>query len=232
MGKLKKEKSILGQISVLSHRLVLVLVVPIIISLVLMLVYAWKYHSSILRMETITSLKNVVSVQIPGTVWNIVSGRETFAGSNIYVTISSVEETIETISSQTGEENRLSLIVAERTMGTLENYVDRIRDNFEAQLPVVQSEEQLEEVRDVANLVASMLEEYISGEITSTARMSVSMRIIVICTAAFEVLTVIVALIIRNRAVRTTALSVRQPIERLEEAAKSIAGGSLEGRIA
>ena len=232
MGKLKKEKSILGQISVLSHRLVLVLVVPIIISLVLMLIYAWKYHSSIVRMETITSLKNVVSVQIPGTVWNIVSGRETFAGSNIYVTIREVKDTIETITLQTGEENRLSLIVAERTMQTLENYVDRIRDNFEAQLPVVQSEEQLEEVRDVAQLVASMLEEYISQEITSTAKMSVSMRIIVICTAVFELLTVIIALIIRNRVVRTTALSVRQPIERLEEAAKAIAGGSLEGRIA
>ena len=45
MGKIKKEKSILGQISNLSHKLVTMLVVPIVISLVLMLFYAGKYHS-------------------------------------------------------------------------------------------------------------------------------------------------------------------------------------------
>ncbi|MBP5454294.1 MAG: hypothetical protein J6Y09_06755 [Lachnospiraceae bacterium] len=47
VGKVKKEKSILGQISDLSHRLVLMLVFPIVISLLLMLFYAAKYHSSI-----------------------------------------------------------------------------------------------------------------------------------------------------------------------------------------
>ena len=61
MERVKKEMSILGRINDLSHKLVLMLVFPIIISLVLMLFYAWKYHSSIVRMETITNLKTVVA---------------------------------------------------------------------------------------------------------------------------------------------------------------------------
>ncbi len=232
MEKIKKEKSILGRISDLSHKLVLMLVVPIIISLVLMLVYAYKYHNAIVRMETITSLKTVVTEDIPGSAWNIVSGRETFPESNIYLKIKNVNETIDLITEQTGAENRLSLIVASRTMQTLQNYVDQIRDNIDAQVPVVENEAVLTEVRGVASLVDSMLNDYIAQEITSAARMSGSLMLGVIITAAVEVLIVIMAMIVRNRAVMATEKSVRAPIERLEEVAAKIAEGSLDARIA
>jgi len=231
MERIKKEKSILGQISDLSHKLVIMLVIPIIISLVLMLVYAAKYHSAIVRMETITSLKTVVTEDIPGSAWNIVSGRESFPESNIYGKIKNVNETIDLITEQTGEENRLSLIVASRTMQTLQNYVDMIRDNIDAEVPVVENEEVLKEVRSCAVLVDSMLNDYIAQEINSSAKMSVSLMIGVIITAIFEVLIVIMAMFVRNRSVMATEMSIKQPIERLEEAAARIAEGSLDERI-
>ena len=231
MEKIKKEKSILGQISDLSHKLVFMLAIPIIISLVLMLVYAVKYHSAIVRMETITSLKTVVTEEIPGSAWNIVSGRQSFPESNIYGRIKSVNETIDTITERTGAENRLSLIVAGRTMQTLQNYVDLIRDNMEADVPVVESEEALKEIRSCAALVDSMLNDYIAQEITTSARMSVSLMIVVIITAFFEVLIVALALLVRNRSVMQTEDSIRRPIERLEEVAGKIAEGDLDARI-
>ncbi len=231
MERANKEKSILGRINDLSHRLVLMLVFPIIISLVLMLFYAYKYHSSIKRMETIANLKTVVAEDIPGAAWNIVSGRESFAESKIYVMIKDVDDTIERISEQTSEENRLSLMVAGRTMETLENYVDRIRDNIYDQVPVVENEAVLVEVRDVAALVDSMLNEYIAQEIESSAKMSVSLLLVIIITAAAEVLIVIAALWVRNRSVKRTALFVRQPIERLEEVTALLAEGTLDARL-
>ena len=232
MAKIRQEKSILGQISDLSHRLVTVLVVPIILSLCLMLFYAWQYDSAIARMETIASLKSVVSEEIPGKAFNIVSGRETLRESRIYETVHSVEKTIEAITDQTGQENRLSLIVANRTMQTLENYIDRIRDNLEAEVPVVENEAVLSEVRDVAELVESMLNDYITQEISSAANMSVSLRLVIFLTAGLEVLVVIGAVWFRNRSVKQTAASVRLPIEQLEEAAENIAQGSLEAKLA
>ncbi|MBP3265525.1 MAG: HAMP domain-containing protein, partial [Clostridiales bacterium] len=232
MEKIKKEKSILGRISDLSHKLVFMLVIPIIMSLVLMLVYAYKYHNSIVRMETITSLKTVVAEEIPLSAWNIVSGRETIPESNIYGKIRDINETIEAITEQTGSENRLSLIVASRTMQTLQNYVDMIRDNMENDVPVIESEAILTEVRDVASLVDSMLNDYIAQEITSTAKMSESLMLGIIITAIMEALVVVMSLWVRNRAVMATEKSVREPIERLEEVAAKIAEGSLDARIA
>ena len=65
MDRIKKEKSILGAINDVSHRLVLILVFPIVISLFLMLFYAYEYYNAIHRMGEITSLKTVVSDDIP-----------------------------------------------------------------------------------------------------------------------------------------------------------------------
>ncbi len=231
MERVKKEKSILGQINYLSHRLVLMLVFPIIISLVLMLFYAWKYHSAIVRMETITSLKKVVAEDIPGSAWNVVSGQDTIQSSYVYPKIHQVKNTIETITERAGEENRLSLIVAGRTMETLENYVDHVRDNVENQVPVVKNEEILEEIRNVAALVDSMLNEYVAQEITSTARMSLSLGVVIMATAAAELLIVVAAWWFRNRSVKSTAQFVRQPIERLEEVAARLAEGTLDARL-
>lgn len=231
MEKVKKEKSILGAINDLSHRLVLMLVFPIVISLVLMLLYAWKYHNAIKRMEEITELKTVVADEIPEKAWNIVSGKESFPGSDIYLRIKEVKVTIEDVTARTGEKNRLSLIVAGRTMETLENYVDKIRDNVNAEVPVVENEAVLAEVRNVSALVDSMLNEYIALEITSTAKMSKSLSLIIIITAVVEVLIIILSAWVRNVSMKSTSDMVRRPIEKLEKVTEDLAEGTLDARI-
>ena len=231
MSERRKEKSIIGKFDSVTRRLVILLIIPIIISFVTMLVYMERYHSSIVRIETISSLKSVVADEIPEMAWNVVSGRDTFVGSRVYPTIRSVYETISNVSEKTNEENRLSLMVAERTMHTLEGYVIQIRDNIEAQVPVIENETVIEEVRSVADLVASMLNEYIAAEIDTTAQMSVTLRIIIIITAVGEGVVVVLAGILRKRAMKKTGDFVRQPIERLEAVAEKLAEGTLDARI-
>ena len=231
MAKIRKEKSIIGKIDSMSQRLVIMLVFPIFVSLVLMLVYAGRYHNAIKRMETIASLKTVVSEDIPGNVWDIVSGRETVAESKVYATIHEVHETISEIMEGADDEDRLSLVVADRTMQTLENYVNQIRDNIDAGRPVVDNEEILNEVRDVANLVDSMLNEYIAREIDSTARRSSILRLMILITAILEGIVVILAWFLRNKSMKNTAAFVRRPIDRLEEVTAKLAEGTLDARL-
>ncbi len=226
-----KEKSIIGRINDMSHRLMVMLLAPIILSLVLMLFYAGKYDQAIIRMETIASLKTVVAEEIPETMWNIVSGRDTIEASKVYVTLRTVNETIQEVTDRTVQENRLSHIVAGRTMQTLQNYVDRIRDNISDGVPVVESEAVLAEIRDVSSLVESMLNDYISEEIASTGRMSLTLRKVIIATAILEALIVAAALLIRNRSVNKTAAFVKQPIDNLEQVAATLADGTLDARI-
>ena len=132
---------------------------------------------------------------------------------------------------QAKEENRLSLVVAGRTMETLETYVDQIRDNVNAEAPVVENEAVLAEVRNVSELVDSMLSDYIELEITSTARMSTTLYLIIIITAIVEILIVLVAIWGRNVSMRSTAVMVRKPIEKLENVTGALANGALDARI-
>ena len=231
MSKIRKEKSIIGRIDDMSRNLVIILVIPIIISLVLMISYAVRYYYAIARMETIANLKTVVTEDIPEDVWNIVSGRDTISGTKVYGTIHGVYDTISEVTEHTDESNRLSLIVAGRTMQTLENYVDKIRDNLEDRKPVVQNEEVLAEIRDVAALVDSMLNEYIAQEIASTAHMSLVLRLLILITAFVEAAIVLFAWFLRNRSMKTTTAFVKKPIDRLEEVTAKLAEGTLDARI-
>ncbi len=231
MTKIRKEKSMIGRIDDMSRNLMIMLVIPIFISLILMLVYEERYHSAIARMETIASLKTVVTDEIPGSVWDIVSGRDTIQESRVYVRINGFYDTINEVMEKTDGDNRLSLLVAGRTMQTLENYMDQIRDNLKTKQPVVENEEVLEEIRGVASLIDSMLNEYIAQEIEASADMSLVLRPLVLFTAFIEVGIVLFAWFLRNRSMRKTKAFVKQPIDRLEEVTAALAEGSLDARI-
>ncbi len=231
MVKIRKEKSIIGKIDSMSQRLVIMLVFPVFVSLVFMLLYAGRYHSAIKRMETIANLKTVVSEKIPESVWAIVSGKETVAESKIYTTIHDVHETLQQIMGKADDDDSLSLVVADRTMQTLENYVDQIRDNIEEERSVVENEEVLNEIRGVSSLVDSMLNEYIAKEIESTAKRSATIQLLILITAVGEGIFVILAWYLRNRSMKQTAAFVKRPIDRLEEVTTRLAEGTLDARL-
>ena len=103
MGKQKWNQSIVSRIKGMSWRVVLLLVVPVVISLTMMLVFAGRYSRSMERMGTIAALKPLISDEIPGAVWRVVSGRETMEESSTYALIGQVNGTMEQISRSTGE---------------------------------------------------------------------------------------------------------------------------------
>ena len=61
--------------------------------------------------------------------------------------------------------------------------------------------------------------------------MSKTLRLIIIITAVLEILTIILAIWIRNYSMKNTATMVRKPIEKLEEVTAAIADGTLDARI-
>ena len=231
MGRKSSARSISGRIRRSIRTLQLVLMTPALVSLVMMLVFSEQYTRSVQRMETIARLKPVIAQEIPEAVWQIVSGRESLADSPVYAEIQKAGETIRIISGETEEENRLELVVAGRTMDTLEQYVNQVRDNMENKVPVVQSEEVLEQIRDVAALVESMLNNYITQEIGTTGAALRTTTLIAIWTAAGEVGLLLISAFLSRRARKKTEQAVREPIEKLESVTARLAGGDLRARI-
>ena len=226
-----RERSIVGRINHMSRLLMVILVVPLVISLVMMLVFSGRYHRSIARMETIASLKPVIAEEIPGEVWDLVSGRDTLEETRIQEMITRVNRTIEQMIGETGEQDQLELIVAGRTMDTLRQYAEQITANVAANVPVVENEKILGEIRGVATLVESMLNNYITEEINATASMSDLLNRLVMITAGAEIFLVLLGLWLSHRARNRTESFVRQPIQKLESVTAQLAGGDMQARI-
>ena len=231
MARQKWSQSIVGRIKSMSWRIVMLLIVPVIVSLIMMLIFSGRYSRSMERMGTIAALKPMISDEIPGAVWQVVSGRETLDESRVYTLIGQVNSTVETITQNTQDSDRLELIIARRTMDTLTQYVDRIRDNLSRGEAVTANEKVLEEIRNVAELVVSMLNDYITGEITSASAMSDYLNKVVFYSAAAEVVLVLVTLLLANNMSRTTARFVREPIEKLESVTAQLAKGDMRARL-
>lgn len=231
MKRVKNGHSISGQVGSIVRMLTAILVTPAVISLVLMLVYAGWYQASVSRMEDVAALKPIVSTDIPERVWVTVSGRATFESCGVYEAIDGVNRTLEALTQTDGQGSRLELTIARRTMETLTQYVRQIEQNLQSDVPVVQSEVLLEEVRGVASLVDSMLEDYISGEISRTAQSNRLMTRVVILSAAVEGALLLGALLLSARMGRRMDGLIRSPIERLEHFAGMMAGGDLSARV-
>ena len=226
-----QEHSIVGRINAMSRLLMIILVVPLIISLVMMLAFSGSYHRSIERMETIASLKPVIAQDIPEEVWALVSGRDTLSETRVQEMITRVNRTLEQMIEETGEQDQLELIVAGRTMDTLRQYADQVTENVAASVPVVENEKILGEIRDVAALVESMLNNYITGEINATASMSDLLNRLVIITASAEMVLVLLGLWLSRQARNRTERFVRKPIQELETVTAQLARGDMRARI-
>ena len=176
MKRFSARNSIIGRIRRMSWWLMLTLVIPVVISLTTMLVFSSRYNRSIQQMEVIAGLKPIITESVPEAVWNLVSGRETLENTRVDEMIGNIDATLARVMA---ENSRIELVVAGRTMDTLSQYVDRIRHNIETLEPVVESEEIVEQIRGVAALVESMLNQYITAEINDTAATSKTLNRVV-----------------------------------------------------
>ena len=227
----RSNRSIVGRINSLTRKLMVVLAIPVALSLIMMLYFSGQYAGSIQRMEKVASLKPVIGEEIPEAVWRVVSGRETMEESGTDDMLAQAKETLDSITAQTGENDRLELTVAGRTLDTLAQYVDRIRENLSNNVPVIENEAVLSEVRGVAALVVSMLNDYITEEIDASSAMSVNLTRVVTVTACAETLLLIVALIVTQNARKKTERFVREPIEKLERVTSKLADGDMSARL-
>ena len=102
MRKVSSENSISGRVNRSTRFLTVVLVIPAVISLVMMLLYASWYQASVSRMETVANLKPMVSTHIPEAVWETVAGREKFSESRVYDEIAQVNTTLDQLIESAG----------------------------------------------------------------------------------------------------------------------------------
>ena len=204
------------------------MLIPSLVSIWTMRSYGDSYHQAISRVERISSLKPLVTSDIPDEMWSIVAGRISFAQGRQYALMDEVNHTMEELMT-TG--NSTELIVARRTMNTLQGYIDRMGEQIAAGALVADNETLLEEVRSVASLVGDMLEKYVTVEIGATMDTSQRLQQQLMLIMWLMILLVALTFLFAILAQKSLSRVIRTPIARLEGFAGAIAEGDLLARV-
>ncbi len=223
--------SIVGRVNRLTRTLILLFGLPVLLVTITTAVFAYHYATATERMNTIAAMKPVIGTEIPEAVWRVVSGRATMAESGVWEMMGEVEDTLARITGEVPEDRRLELTIAGRTMETMHQYVSQIETNVENGAPVVENEGILKEIRGVADLVNSMLNDSITRALEANGRDASHMIRVAVIWGVVEIILLCFGLFKADQYRKRTEKFIREPIERLEKVTARLAGGDMSARL-
>lgn len=230
MTSSKKETSIIGQVNSSTRILMIMLLLCMVANLLIMYNSTVRYNLFVSRLEVATSLKPIICDRIPEEVWSVVAGRMKFAECSAYQLIDEVNQALDEMMPASEKHSALELVVARRTMDTLQGYIQRIERNMRMEVSIDQSQELVNTVRDVGSLILDMLEGYIAAEIELEAESNQKVHTMVNLAAVVETILAAAVLILSVTTRKRLARYIRTNLERLEHFARLISSGALEAR--
>ena len=207
------------------------LVIPVVIGLIMMVLYSSRYQAMIQRMDAAAELKPALETSLAEDLFSVAAGRKKFEESGVMKSIRRIDKTLDQLTEETVGSGHLQLIIARRTMDTMEQYALQVRDGMENRQPVDEIESIVDEVRDVGRLVADMLDTFIAEEIANATTTSRRLHLWMWVAAGVEVLLLVFALLYsRIKTDRLTA-SIRNALGTMENTVRRIAEGRFGDRV-
>ncbi|MBR6030165.1 MAG: sensor histidine kinase [Clostridia bacterium] len=223
--------SLSGQVRLSVWTITTLLAVPVIVSLVVMFIYAANYQGIIHRMSQASALKPRVETEIPERLFSVIAGRMSYSESEIDELVEDIDRSLDDLLNETSEDGQLMLTVARRTMDTLSQYTHQVEDGMATRRPIDEMEVVVDEVRGVCALVGDMLEAFVSTEIASAADINARLRLVFLVSAGAEVLLLLMSLWRTRLATRRLTRAIAKAIDDLESIVRRLAGGQLQERV-
>ncbi|HHW22267.1 MAG TPA: sensor histidine kinase [Clostridiaceae bacterium] len=230
--QLFKTNSIRSKLKISFLLIILIVLIPSIMSITFSSILTVRYGKLIHNVDDANSLNKIVKFEITSEIWDIVSGKKEFTEGEQYSIIENIYERLNVLARNAStKENRQLIEVARRAMSTLENYVDRLGQQIEDNLPVVENEKLLEEIRGVSVLVYDVIQEFIFSEIEAIARVNDSLQRSGTILTILEITIFILVAVFAVYTVTSVAENISQPILKLQNLSVQIAEGDLEARV-
>ena len=209
----------------------LILAIPVVIGLVMMLLYSNRYQAMIRRMDAAAELKPIVKSQLAEDLFSVAAGRVSYEDSRVDWTMGKVNETLDDLLAETDQAGHMQLLIARRTMGTVEEYSHKVRDGMAEHKPVTEVEQIVDEVRDVGALVGDMLDAFIAEEIANANETSTRLQRVLIAVAIVEIFLLLAALIRTSSVTRSLTGDIQAALGSLENTVRRIAEGNFGDRV-
>lgn len=142
-----------------------------------MLNYSRQYDAFITNITTANSFSGNIKPQIDNEMWNIVSGKITFAEGKQYDIINDINTKVRAMMENADSDRaRIKLDVILRTMGTLTQNVDTMGDQIKHNSTADENQAVLENIRFVTGVVEQVVQDYVLFEVDRTRQQYEEMR--------------------------------------------------------
>ena len=227
----KRGTGISSEVKHSVRTIAVLMALPVVIGLVVMILYSSRYQAMIGRMDAAAELKPALETTLAEDLFSVAAGRTSFEKSGVMRTIRRIDSTLDQLTGETAGNGHLQLTVARRTMDTMEQYVLQVRDGMEARKPVEETEQTVDEVRDVGRLIADMLDTFIEEEIANATAASRTLHQWMWVAAGAEVLLLIYALWYSRFKTERLTNSIRSALGSMENTVRRIAEGRFGDRV-
>lgn len=209
----------------------ILLALPVVIGLAVMVLYSSRYQAMIDRMDAAAELKPALESTLAEDLFSVAAGRTSFDNSQVMNTIRQIDSTLDQLTGETAGDGHLQLTVARRTMDTMEQYVLQVRDGMAARRPVEETEQTVDEVRNVGRLIADMLDIFIEKEIANATAASKNLHQWMWVAAGAEGLLLVFALWYSRFKTDRMTNSIRNALGSMESTVRRIAEGRFGDRV-
>lgn len=232
-GLIEKNSSIKNRVRTSYAVIIGLMIIPIIIITFNSISLSRNYNRIIDNVTFATTLNDdKIKTAISSNVWDIMAGNATFEESNPYELVESIQKNLKLLEdSASSSESKLKIIVAQRAMGTLVQYLDKLKTQIINDALVDENENVVKEIKGVKDNIYTILQDFITLEIKNAAKVNDDIQFtqrIFLIVAFFIVALVIVFAILASSSLMEV---ISKPLSKLERFAEKIANGEFNEKV-
>ena len=228
MAVKQKKDSIIRRLNGMGSFFTLALIVFMVLNLLMMYAFQRRYDRFSSEVGGLSALKPVISEEISGEIWEVITGRKTIDECRAQALLNQVESTLDQARPGAGE--KTELLVVRRSLGTMRSYVTRIEENMALKVSVTENQALLEELRDLGTLTWDMMGDYLAKRVAQEGEENQRARIIFVCCCLGEAALWIVMTFISSSTNQRLGGFIQDQLHQLENFAGKVADGQLDTR--
>lgn len=227
-----KNRSLRKKVKYSYFLLIFVLMIPAVSSIIISQVQRSQYDKIITNVNRANYINQIIKNDVPNELWNVVSGKQSFVLSGVYVTLSQARKELNQVMELTYDEaGSQKLEVAYRCLQTLYRNVDSMEKQILSGASVQQNQESLDEIRSITSLFADIMQGFIVYEIESAALTNHNINKFSIILLIVQFVIVLFTLYFSMYGYKSLSYNIYKPIEQMREFTSQIASGNLEAKV-
>ncbi len=211
--------------------IILMMLLPTFYFLTVSTIHSRRYDKIITNISRANEINSIVDTQITNELWNVVSGRITFAEGRQFDMMNAIVAGIASMMTESSGTNVHLLQVATRANLTLYKNVQSLGEQIQKGASVKQNELALDEIRGIASLLSDVLQQYIIAEVQQAEKTNEAIKKSSMILTLIQGCITLLVLLFSFHGISSLTETIRLPIAQMEGLSSRIAGGDLSARL-